>query len=167
MRPAPCPSMCSRSMLQHQGFCFVYGGSQLLVCSVCSVCAGDILSDLSCHHQHQHTIFPIRWDQNKETTRTTSNCLQWAVGEGIGEHLTLTDASGEGGPGKIYCNLCATWLSSKGAVLNDHVLGKNKKNSDGKWERQGCTTAPTHQIDYCGTGTGDKNWAYQELNQCF
>ena len=41
----------------------------------------------------------------------------------------LTD---EGRPGKIYCNLCATWLSSKGAVWKDHVLGKNTRNSDGE-----------------------------------
>ena len=47
-----------------------------------------------------------------------------------------TDASGEGRPGKLYCNLCAIWLSSKGAVLKDHVLGKNKKNSAGEWEHQ-------------------------------
>ena len=73
--------------------------------------------------------------RNKETTRSTSDCLQWAVGEGIGEHFRLTDASGEGRPGKLYCNLCAIWLSSKGAVLKDHVLGKNK-NSAGEWERQ-------------------------------
>ena len=52
------------------------------------------------------------------------------------EHFRFIDASGEGRPGKIYRILCGTWLSSKGAVLKDHVLGKNKKNSDGKWERQ-------------------------------
>ena len=46
--------------------------------------------------------------RNKEASRSTSDCLQWAVDEGIGEHFRLTDASGEGWPGKIYCNLRVT-----------------------------------------------------------
>ena len=29
--------------------------------------------------------------KNKETTGTTSDCLQWAIAEGTGEHLRLTD----------------------------------------------------------------------------
>ena len=33
--------------------------------------------------------------------------------------------------GKLYHTLCAVWLSSKGAILKDHVLGKNKKQPDG------------------------------------
>ena len=33
--------------------------------------------------------------RNKETTRSTADCLQWAIGEGIGDHLSLTDSQGE------------------------------------------------------------------------
>ena len=65
--------------------------------------------------------------RNKETTRSTTQCLQWAIGESIGQHLCRTDTQGEGQNGKPYCTLCAVWLSSKGAILKDHVLGKNKK----------------------------------------
>ena len=63
--------------------------------------------------------------RNKETTRSTADCLQWAIGEGIGDHLSLTDSQGESQNGKLNCNLCAVWLSTKGAILKDHVLGKN------------------------------------------
>ena len=62
--------------------------------------------------------------RNKETTRSTADCLQWAIGEGIGEHLCLKDTQGESQIGKMFCALCAVWLSMKGAILKDHVLGK-------------------------------------------
>ena len=106
-----------RSMPQHQEFCFVYGDSQLSVCSVCSVCTGDILSDICLLSSLLFALSTIPLPQsdgtkcNKETTRSTSDCLQWAVSEGIGERLTLTDASEEGRPGKGLeraCNLCAS-----------------------------------------------------------
>ena len=48
---------------------------------------------------------------------------------------------GEGKNGKLYCILCAVWLSSKGAILKDHVLGKNKKQPDGFYARQPGTLA--------------------------
>ena len=60
--------------------------------------------------------------RNKETTRRTTDCLQWAIGEGIGQYLCYTDTKGESQNGKLYCTLCAVWLSSKGAILKDHVL---------------------------------------------
>ena len=66
--------------------------------------------------------------RNKETTRSTADCLQWAIGEGIGDHLSLTDSQGESQNGRLNCNLCAVWLSTKGAILKDHVLGKNVNN---------------------------------------
>ena len=123
-----------------KNFAFFCGDSQLSVCSVCSVCTGDILSDLSsvlyylsCHDgvnttiNTNHTTFPIRWDQaDQGITRSTSDCLQWAVDEGIGEGLTLTEASEEGRPGKIYCNLRAIWLGSKGAVFEVHGRKQEK-----------------------------------------
>ena len=43
--------------------------------------------------------------RNKETTRSTADCLQWAIGEGIGDHLRLTDSQGESQNGKVNCNL--------------------------------------------------------------
>ena len=54
--------------------------------------------------------------RNKETTRSTADCLQWAIGEGIGHHLSLTDSQGESQNGKVNCNICAVWLSTKGAA---------------------------------------------------
>ena len=67
--------------------------------------------------------------RNKETTRSTTNCLQWAIGEGIGQYLCCTDTKGASQNGKLYCNLCAVWLSSKGAILKDHVLGKKQETT--------------------------------------
>ena len=32
--------------------------------------------------------------RNKETTRSTTDCLQWATGEGIGQYLCCTDTQG-------------------------------------------------------------------------
>ena len=81
-------------------------------------------------------------DGPKCTSRSTCDCLQWAVGGGIAEHLKLTDLSGEACPGKLYCSLCATWLMSKGAVSKGHVLGKNKKNMDGGFARKPGTYKP-------------------------
>ena len=65
--------------------------------------------------------------RNKETTRRTADCLQWAIGEDIGDHLSLTDSQGESQNRKLNCNLCAVWLSTKRAILKDHVLGENVK----------------------------------------
>ena len=50
--------------------------------------------------------------RNKETTRSTR---------------------GESQNGKLHCTLCAVWLSKKGAVLEDHVLGENMKQLDGSY----------------------------------
>ena len=69
--------------------------------------------------------------RNKETTRSTANCLQWAIGEHIGQYLRSTDSQGESQNGKLHCVLCAVWMSKKGAILKNHVLGKDKKHSDG------------------------------------
>ena len=74
--------------------------------------------------------------RNKETTTSTTDCLQLAIGEGIRQYLCCTDTQGEGQNGKLYCTLCAVWLSSKGAILKDHVLGKNKKQPNGSYARQ-------------------------------
>ena len=52
--------------------------------------------------------------RNKETTRSTTDCLQWAIGEGIGQYLCCTDIQGESQNGKLYHALCAVWLSSVG-----------------------------------------------------
>ena len=79
--------------------------------------------------------------RNKETTRSTADCLQWAIGEGIGDHLSLTESQGESQNGKLNCNLCAVWLSTKGAILKDHVLGKNVKQPDGSYARKPGTHA--------------------------
>ena len=74
--------------------------------------------------------------RNQETTRSTTDCLQWAIGEGIGQYLCCTDTQGEGQNGKLYCIVCAVWLSSKGAILKDHVFGRNKKQPDGSYAHQ-------------------------------
>ena len=79
--------------------------------------------------------------RNKETTRSTADCLQWAIGEGIGDHLSLTDSQGESQNGKLNCNLCAVRLSTKEAILKDHVLGKNVKQPDGLYARKPGTHA--------------------------
>ena len=39
--------------------------------------------------------------RNKETTRSTTDCLQWAIGESIGQYLCCTDTQGEGQNGKL------------------------------------------------------------------
>ena len=79
--------------------------------------------------------------RNKETIRSTADCLQWAIGEGIGDHLSLADSQGESQNGRLNCNLCAVWLSTKGAILKDHVLGKNVKPPDGSYARKPGTHA--------------------------
>ena len=79
--------------------------------------------------------------RNQETTRSITDCLQWAIGGGIGQYLCFTDTQGEGQNGKLYCTLCAVWLSSKGAILKDHVLGKSKKQPDGSYASQPRTHA--------------------------
>ena len=79
--------------------------------------------------------------RNKETTRSTTDCLQWAIAEGVGQYLCCTDTKGASQNGKLYCTLCAVWLSSKGAILKDHVLGKNKKQPVGSYARQRVTRA--------------------------
>ena len=53
----------------------------------------------------------------------------------MGRYLCCIDTQGEGQNGKLYCTLCAVWLSPKGAILKDHVLGKNKKRPDGSYAR--------------------------------
>ena len=59
--------------------------------------------------------------------------MQWAIGEGIGQYLCCTDNQGDGQNGKLYCTLCTVWLSSKGAILKDHVLAKNKNQPNGSY----------------------------------
>jgi hypothetical protein len=43
--------------------------------------------------------------RNKETTPSTSKCLQWAISQGIGEHLRLTDAEKSGERGQIVLHV--------------------------------------------------------------
>ena len=94
--------------------------------------------------------------RKKETTRSTADCLQCAIGEGIGDHLSLTDSRRESQNGKLNCNLCAVWLSTKGAILKDHVLGKNVKQPDGSYawkpgthahKAAVCLVVPTHAAE--------------------
>ena len=76
-------------------------------------------------------------NRNKETTRSTTDCLQWAIGEGIRQYLCFTNTQeGEGQHGKLYGTVRALWLSSRGASLKDHVLGENKKQPDGSYACQ-------------------------------
>ena len=65
--------------------------------------------------------------RNKLSNRSAEDALQWAVGSGIGEHLALADPSGQVQLGKLRCNLCGTWISFKGDVLKDHVLGRKQE----------------------------------------
>ena len=69
--------------------------------------------------------------RNKEAKRSASDTLQSALGEGIGDQLSLADPSGVTVAEKLYCQLCGTWLGLKGAILKDHCLGKNVKQPDG------------------------------------
>ena len=89
--------------------------------------------------------------RNKETTRSTTDCLQWAIGEDIGHSLCCTDTQGEGQNGKLCCILCAVWLSSKGAILKDHVLGKNKKQPDGSYACQPLVRFTFQLLENLGT----------------
>ena len=68
--------------------------------------------------------------RNKLSNRSAEDALQWAVGSGIGEHLALADPSGQVELGKLRCNLCGTWISFKGDVLKDHVLGRKQKDGE-------------------------------------
>ena len=86
--------------------------------------------------------------RNKETTRSTADCLQWAIGEGIGDHLSLTDSQGESQNGRLNCNLCAVWLSTKGAILKDHVLGKNVTLNQ---QLEACRSMPQRAKIFLGT----------------
>ena len=56
---------------------------------------------------------PEKVVRNKETTRRTIDCLQVAILEGIGDHLRLTEAHNQENADNLYCQLCATWLSTK------------------------------------------------------
>ena len=77
--------------------------------------------------------------RNKEAKRSASDTLQWALGEGIGDQLSLADPSGVAVAEKLYCQLCGTWLGLKGAILKDHCLGKNVKQPDGTFSRWPCS----------------------------
>ena len=81
-------------------------------------CCFDISSpeDTQTTEASQESQESQKSSRNKETTRSTADCLQWAIGEGIGDHLSLTDSQGESQNGKLNCNLCAVWLSTKGAI---------------------------------------------------
>ena len=64
-------------------------------------------------------------------TASTSDCLQWALSEGIGERLRLTDPQNRKSVGKfLYCILFAIWLSAKAAVLKNHVARNDAKQAD-------------------------------------
>ena len=69
--------------------------------------------------------------RNKETTRGTIDCLQWANGEGIRQYVVQTPRVKSRWEILLYfmCNLVVI----KGAILIDHVLGKNKKQVDGSY----------------------------------
>ena len=77
---------------------------------------------------------PVR--RNKEITRSTADCLQWAIGERILQHVCLMNSQGESQTGKLHCTFCAVWLSVKGAILEDHVFGESMKQSDGLYARK-------------------------------
>ena len=53
--------------------------------------------------------------------------MKWATGEDIGQFLCCIGTKVEGQNVKLYCLLCAVWVSSQGAIFKEHVLGKNKK----------------------------------------
>ena len=75
--------------------------------------------------------------RNKQLTLSASDKLQGAVGAGAGAYLSLVDsAAGESRAGTIYCTPCGAWLASKGAILKDRCLGKNKVQPDGRYVRQ-------------------------------
>ena len=67
-------------------------------------------------------------EKNTLSNRTPEDALQWAAGEGIGEHLSLMDPSGQVELGKVRCNICDSWISFKSDVLKDHVLGQKQKD---------------------------------------
>ena len=60
---------------------------------------------------------------------------------GGGFEACCTDTQGEGQFGKLCCIFCTVWLSSKGAILKDHVLGRNKKQPDGSYAHRPGTHA--------------------------
>ena len=74
------------------------------------------------------TPSPTEKKRSKGSSRTAEDALQWAVGEGIGEYLSLTGPSGEVELGKVRCNLCGSWVSFKTDVLRDHCLGRKQKD---------------------------------------
>ena len=81
-------------------------------------------------HQSQEST------RNKETTTSTADGLQWAIGEGTGDHISLNDSQGESQAGKVNGNLCALCLSTQGTMLKDFVPAKNVKQPDGSYARK-------------------------------
>ena len=115
------------------GFPFIFRFFLAVLCFNRSLFSSLCLLMSTVEPTEEGTTQPKR---NKETTRSTTNCLQWAIGGGPGQYLCCTDTQGGDQNGKLYCILCAVWLSSKGAILKDQVLGKNKKQLDGFYARQ-------------------------------
>ena len=71
--------------------------------------------------------------RNKDATKTAVGCLQWAIREGIQQHLFSSDSQGEPQNGKLYCCvvcfvLCAIPWSTKGAssAMSQGGNGKNQ-----------------------------------------
>ena len=63
------------------------------------------------------TPSPTERKRSKLSSRTAEDALQWAVGEGIGEHLSLAGPGGEVEFGKVRCNICGSRVSFKTNVL--------------------------------------------------
>ena len=57
--------------------------------------------------------------RKKLSTRTAEDTLQWAVGSGIDDHVSLMD--GNAMLVQSRCNICGCWLSINTGVLEVHV----------------------------------------------
>ena len=106
----------SRSPLLHRSSLFWCIGKVLGTTSACLPClsAPALFARETFCLPH---VSPVCFYLSCHESVICTNNRQSRVNTKHTRHLRLTDASGEGRPGKIYCNLCATWWSSKGAVL--------------------------------------------------
>ena len=82
------------------------------------------------------SVYFVAMSSTNQQGNYSDHARLFAIFEGIGENLRNTDAQNQENARKLCRTLCAIWLSSKSAMLKDHVLAKSVKQPAGSlvWE---------------------------------